>query len=70
LPLLTVLSVPEAQLIPAVAGTSLMFLAGLGGIAAHAGGASIAIGAMRVAFWGSLAMALTAAVGRLFGVVA
>ena len=39
----------------------------LGGIAAYAGGASIARGALRVAFWGALAMGLTASVGRLFG---
>lgn len=58
------------QLIPAVAMSSLLFLAVLGGLAARAGGASIAPAAARVAFWGALAMALTAAVGRLFGVVA
>lgn len=70
LPLLTVLVVPVEQLIPVVAGLSLIFLAGLGGLAARAGGASIRTGAIRVTFWGALAMALTAVVGRLFGVVA
>ena len=56
------------QLIPAVALSSLVFLATLGGLAARAGGAAISIGALRVTFWGALAMGLTAAVGRLFGV--
>jgi vacuolar iron transporter family protein len=54
-------------LIPFVAGTSLAFLALLGGLAAHAGGAGIAAGALRVTFWGALAMAVTAAVGAMFG---
>ena len=49
-----------------VAGLALPFLAALGAIAAHIGGASIAKGAMRVTFWGAIAMTLTAAVGRLF----
>lgn len=70
LPLLVVLAAPEAHLIPLVAGLSLIFLAGLGGLAARAGGASITIGTVRVTFWGALAMSLTAAVGRLFGVAA
>jgi len=63
-------ALPGPQLIPAVAVSSLFFLALLGGLAARTGGASIAVGAIRVTFWGALAMALTAAVGRLFGVVA
>ncbi len=70
LPLLAALVAPEAQLIPLVAGLSLLFLAGLGGLAARAGGASVTIGAVRVTFWGALAMGLTAVVGRLFGVIA
>lgn len=70
LPLLAALVMSPARLIPVVAGLSLIFLAGLGGLAAHAGGASTIIGAIRVTFWGMLAMGLTAAVGRLFGVVA
>lgn len=53
-----------------VALASLIFLALLGAIAARAGGASMAIGAVRVTFWGALAMVLTALVGRLFGTVA
>jgi VIT1/CCC1 family predicted Fe2+/Mn2+ transporter len=70
LPLLVAWALPGPQLIPAVAAASLVFLAVLGGLAAKAGGARIVIGATRVTFWGALAMALTAAVGRLFGVVA
>ncbi|MEN8711848.1 MAG: VIT family protein [Arenicellales bacterium] len=69
LPLLSAWSMPGTQLIPVVAALSLAFLAVLGGLAAHAGGAPISIGAFRVTFWGALAMGLTAAVGRLFGVV-
>jgi VIT1/CCC1 family predicted Fe2+/Mn2+ transporter len=50
-----------------VSGTSLAFLTLLGGLAARAGGASVTAGAVRVAFWGALAMAVTAGVGALFG---
>jgi VIT1/CCC1 family predicted Fe2+/Mn2+ transporter len=70
LPLLVTAVVPAAGLIPLVAGTSLVFLALLGGLAAHAGGAGVTMGAIRVTFWGALAMALTAGVGWLFGTVA
>jgi len=69
MPLLTVLVVPGAYLIPFVSATSLVFLAILGGLAAFAGGASAARGAIRVTFWGILALALTAAAGALFGSV-
>lgn len=69
-PLLVAWIVPGAQLIAVVAILSLVFLAILGGLAARVGGASITVGAVRVTFWGALAMALTAGVGRLFGVVA
>ena len=69
MPLLTVGLVPEGSLIPLVAGTSLMFLAALGGLAAGAGGATVTTGALRVTFWGALAMGLTAGVGSLFGTV-
>ena len=68
LPLLTAWFVPLSNLISTVATLSLVFLAVLGGIAAKAGGASISKGAIRVTFWGALAMLLTAVVGRLFGV--
>ena len=50
--------------------TSLVFLALLGGLAVRAGGAEVAIGAIRVAFWGALAMAVTAGVGWIFGTIA
>ncbi len=69
MPLLVAWASPTSRLILLVAVSSLLFLALLGGLAARAGGASIAIGAIRVTFWGALAMALTAGVGRLFGVV-
>jgi VIT1/CCC1 family predicted Fe2+/Mn2+ transporter len=67
LPLLVTAVAPEAQLIAVVGGTSLLFLALLGAVAARAGGAGVAIGAFRVTFWGALAMAATAGVGALFG---
>ncbi|MEJ2362682.1 MAG: VIT family protein [Gammaproteobacteria bacterium] len=70
LPLIAAWVIAGNYLIYAVAVLSLVFLALLGGIAARAGGASITVGAIRVTFWGVLAMALTAGVGRLFGVVA
>ncbi len=54
-------------LIPLVSGSSLVFLALLGGLAARAGGAGVWTGAIRVVFWGALAMAVTAAVGWIFG---
>jgi VIT1/CCC1 family predicted Fe2+/Mn2+ transporter len=60
----------EAGLVPLVAGTSLAFLALLGGLAARAGGAGLTAGAIRVTFWGALAMAVTAGVGTLFGTAA
>jgi vacuolar iron transporter family protein len=69
MPLLVTAMVP-AGLIPLVSGTSLVFLALLGGLAARVGGAGVIIGAIRVTFWGALAMGLTAGVGALFGTVA
>jgi VIT1/CCC1 family predicted Fe2+/Mn2+ transporter len=69
MPLFTVIIAPSAYLIPFVAGSSLVFLATLGGLAAITGGASATTGAIRVTFWGALAMALTAGVGALFGTV-
>ena len=70
MPLLIVVMVPETSLVPLVAGTSLAFLALLGGLAARAGGARVTVGAMRVTFWGALAMGLTAGVGAVFGTFA
>jgi VIT1/CCC1 family predicted Fe2+/Mn2+ transporter len=57
----------QASLAALVAATSLIFLAILGALAARAGGASIARGAIRVLFWGAIAMGVTAGVGALFG---
>jgi VIT1/CCC1 family predicted Fe2+/Mn2+ transporter len=70
MPLLVVLLVPPSLLIWTVAGSSLLFLALLGSLAAGVGGASMVTAAARVTFWGALAMALTAGVGALFGVAA
>src|SRR6202521_1145926 len=70
MPLLVTAIVPETSLIYLVSGTSLFFLALLGGLAAHVGGAGVTVGAIRVTFWGALAMAVTAGVGALFGTVA
>ena len=70
MPLLVTAITPESGLIPLVAGTSLGFLALLGGLAARAGGAGVAVGAARVTFWGTLAMVMTAGVGALFGTIA
>ena len=70
LPLLVTVMAPAAGLIPIVSGTSLVFLALLGGLAARAGGAGVTMGAIRVTFWGALAMAVTAGIGSLFGTVA
>jgi vacuolar iron transporter family protein len=67
MPLVVTAIAPDPGLIPLVAGSSLLFLALLGGLAARAGGAGVMVGAMRVTFWGALAMAVTAGVGALFG---
>src|SRR6202521_5895723 len=67
MPLLVTAIAKGAGLIPLVSGTSLVFLALLGGAAARAGGAGVIVGAIRVTFWGALAMALTAGIGALFG---
>jgi VIT1/CCC1 family predicted Fe2+/Mn2+ transporter len=69
MPLVVTVISPAAILIPLVSGSSLAFLALLGGLAARAGGAGVTIGALRVTFWGALAMAVTAGIGRLFGTV-
>ena len=69
LPLGVALITPLARLMPIVTGTSLVFLAVLGGLAAYTGGAGIFLGAGRVTLWGALAMTLTAAVGSVIGTV-
>jgi len=70
LPLLVVLLAPASAILWAVSASSLLFLMLLGSLAARAGGASVITAAVRVTFWGALAMALTAGVGALFGVTA
>ena len=70
LPLLVVWLAPAARLMWSVSLASLVFLALLGAVAARAGGASMGVGALRMGFWGALAMAITAGVGALFGVAA
>jgi vacuolar iron transporter family protein len=69
LPLAVTALAPASALLLAVAVSSLLFLAMLGGVSARAGGAPVLAGAWRVTFWGALAMAITAGVGRLFGAV-
>ena len=70
MPLLVATMASPTKVISLVAGSSLIFLALLGGLAARAGGANVLVGALRVTFWGALAMAVTAGVGSLFGTVA
>ncbi len=70
MPLAVTALAPLTGLIALVSGTSLVFLALLGGLAARAGGARVTMGAIRVTFWGALAMAVTAGVGWLFGTIA
>ncbi|MEO8213100.1 MAG: VIT family protein [Myxococcales bacterium] len=67
LPLFTSMLAPRGLLMPLVSGLSLAFLAALGAVAAVVGGAPVTTGAVRVTFWGALAMGATAAVGALFG---
>jgi vacuolar iron transporter family protein len=69
LPLLLAWLGPAPFLVPRVAAGSLVCLAMLGGVAARAGGAGVLVGARRVILWGALAMAATAAIGRLVGTV-
>lgn len=69
LPLAAVILSPLGALVPIVSGASLAFLALLGAIAARAGGAPLWKPTARVTFWGALAMAITAVIGRLFGAV-
>nr|WP_313416801.1 VIT family protein [Brevundimonas diminuta] len=69
LPLLAVLVSPSSAVVPVVVVSTLVFLTGLGAAGAMAGGAGVALPVMRVTFWGGLAMAVTAGVGRLIGTV-
>ena len=69
MPLLMVFVSPARMLEATVSGASLVFLALLGAVAARTGGANVLTSTLRVTFWGALAMAITAGVGRLFGAV-
>lgn len=69
LPIMVVVATPTQYLVLWTAITSLVFLAVLGAASARAGGAGVLKGTWRVAFWGALAMAVTAGAGWLFGTV-
>ena len=69
LPLVVAAVAPMPRLIVFVSVASLLFLALLGALAARTGGAPVARSTVRVTFWGALAMALTAVIGRVFGTV-
>ena len=69
LPLVAATLSPEAFIIPLVSGSSLVFLAAMGAVAARVGGSGPLRSASRVTFWGALAMAMTAGIGFLFGAV-
>lgn len=69
MPLLMVVVAPASALVVIVSAASLAFLAVLGAVGARAGGANVLRATARVTFWGALAMALTAGIGRLFGTV-
>lgn len=70
LPLIIAALTSQGLVIEVVAGGSLALLALLGAVAARVGGASLAVGATRVAFWGALAMGITTGVGSLVGAAA
>jgi len=69
MPLLVTAACAPSVIAPAVAGASLASLALLGGLAARAGGAKVLPGALRVFFWGAMAMAVTDGIGALLGTV-
>src|ERR1700720_600556 len=69
LPLLMVVISPIGAIVPMVSAASLGFLALLGAIGARAGGANVLRATVRVTFWGALAMALTAGIGKVFGTI-
>jgi VIT1/CCC1 family predicted Fe2+/Mn2+ transporter len=66
-PVILVALVPVQGIVALVAGSSLLLLAVLGGLAAGAGGAGKLVGAVRISFWGALAMGLTAVIGAALG---
>jgi VIT1/CCC1 family predicted Fe2+/Mn2+ transporter len=67
-PLLVALAVPRSWLEGAIVSTSLVFLVGMGAVTARVSGVPVLPSVMRVTFWGAAAIAVTAAVGSLFGV--
>ncbi|HOK47381.1 MAG TPA: VIT1/CCC1 transporter family protein, partial [Bryobacteraceae bacterium] len=69
LPLLVAAVASQEILMPLVSVSTLLFLVILGALAARAGGADMVKGALRVCFWGALAMAATSAIGAIFGTV-
>ena len=69
-PLATVALAPDGWMVPAVSASSLVFLAVLGGLGARAGGAAMLRPVGRVVFWGAVALAVTAGIGKVFGVSA
>jgi VIT1/CCC1 family predicted Fe2+/Mn2+ transporter len=69
MPLVTVILSPEDLVLSSVSIASLVFLATLGAIGAHAGGAPVLRATLRVTFWGALAIAITAGIGKLFGTI-
>jgi VIT1/CCC1 family predicted Fe2+/Mn2+ transporter len=68
LPLGTASVLPASRITVVVSFTSLLFLALLGGLSAHTGGARVGTAVLRVTFWGALAMAATAGIGMVLGV--
>jgi VIT1/CCC1 family predicted Fe2+/Mn2+ transporter len=69
MPLVTVILSPEDLVLSSVSIASLVFLATLGAIGAHAGGAPVLRATLRVTFWGALAIAITAGIGKFFGTI-
>lgn len=69
MPLLMAAVSPANALVPIVSATSLLFLALLGAIGARTGGANILRATVRVTFWGALALAITAGIGKVFGTI-
>ena len=69
MPLIVAAFAPVSSALVLISATSLLFLAALGALAAYAGGARVLQGAVRVTFWGALAMGVTAGIGRLVGTV-
>jgi VIT1/CCC1 family predicted Fe2+/Mn2+ transporter len=67
-PIVALLAAPAASRISAIAALSLISLAGLGALGGHLGGAPLGRAMLRVTIGGALAMAVTAAIGRIFGV--